>query len=186
MKKLSILLALLLLLSFASQAQNNINLTKAQVQKIIKQIRKGYYQAKQNMTQAEQDEEVPTRIINFSLSAGPDIPAIGYYGVELKYDILNNFVTGHVTRAASEEYYEFFYMPWGLAFAYEKDGDGTQKRIYFYKGQIIKQYTTDPDGNIINSADDFGLDYKQIDKLVQAFKEYYNATVAPMENEDED
>ncbi len=186
MKKISIFLTLLLLCSFAVKAQNKTNLTKTQVQKIIKQIRQGYYEAKQNMSQAEQDEEVPVRIINFSLSAGPDIPVIGFYNVKLKYDILNNFVTGHVTRAATEEYYEFFYMPWGLAFAYEKDDDGTQKRIYFYKGQIIKQYTTDPDGNIVNSIDYFGLDYKEIDKLIQTFKAYYNATVAPMENDDED
>ncbi len=190
MKKFSIVLALLLLISIASKAQTHVQnqkLTKAQIQKIIKQIRAGYYEAKKNMAQAKENEEAPIRVINFSLDASPDIPAIGNFNVQLEYDVLNNFVTGHVTRAASEEYYEFFYMPWGLAFAYEKDDyDGTQKRIYFYKGKIIKQYSTDADGNISNSDVELGLDYTEINRLVKAFKDYYNATIVPMENEDED
>ncbi len=148
--------------------EKNSNLSQKQIQQIISKIRKAYYQ----MKSAQPDEEQQQTIINFNISSGPQIPVIGSYQINFSYNVEQGFATGQTIRAASQKYYELFYMPWGLAFVYEKNDVGEQMRIYLYKGKIIKAYTKDEDGQITDGVD-LDVDYSQIDSTLQELNTLY-------------
>ncbi len=173
--KFVVLLLFALSLSLSTIGQN-----KQTVDKRIKEIRKAYYSAKN----ADTSEDVPHRNFKFSVDAGPDIPAIGWYSADFQYNMLTGLVTGTVTRAAMQEYYELLYLNGKIAFFYEKNKyNSSEIRIYFDNGKIIKAYTKDAGGNSYNQADP-DLDYKLITNIVKNLDTLFNSNCGCEEDDE--
>ncbi len=176
MKEKVIFLSVFLILS-------SLFLNAQNVEKRIKEIRKAYYEAKN----ADTSEDVPHRNFSFTLDAGPDIPAIGWYSADFEYNMITGLVTGKVVRAAyTSEYYEFLFIDGELAFAYEKvyyDESQEEIRMYFDNGKIIKKYTKDKDGNVSKDAS-LDIDYKLITNIVKNLDALFNSSCGCSNYED--